>query len=610
LSWQHDVCERRRLSFIPDSHARAKARMQPKSASCSRLRALAHAVQPRHLLMHTSHDRLRKARETLSSDAIAGLTVACVALPLNLALALASGVPASMGIVSGIVAGIVAALLGGVRLQVTGPEAALVPVVYAVALQYGPEGVVLATCFCGLVQIGLGLAKVGAFVRHIPVPVVRGFMAGIGVLILISQLKPLLGAQPGDATSLGALVTGSHAWVTPLLIGAVAAACMASIPAFGALLGLALATALALLIRAEMPRVGVLPDSLPWPRVPALAGLDLQGMLPLALSLTFVASLGSLLAAAAVQALIKDRATQANYDRELIAQGVANLACGLFGGLPVMGAIVRSAVGVQAGARTRASACFHALFLLAALMLGGALVALVPIAGLAGILMLVGVRLLGLPALRAMWSRRRGEVVVIAITAGVIASTTFYVGIAAGLVAAAVLQLVRVGPLHVAVRALRWEEAPAALQEPLRQAGPIDVAEVRGALVFSAAAQLDRILSDQPPWPAHLVLDLRQAWTLDGTALFALQHVLDCLEARSGRFALVTVPSSVAAVVLERSGVAARAVGGACCTSLEQALQAIANVLPAVPTEAHAEQPAQAVGPRQRAELERTALAG
>src|SRR5690349_17051054 len=135
--------------------------------------------------MSNTHEELRKLRDGLSSDAIAGLTVACVALPLNLALALASGVPASMGLVSGIVAGVVAALLGGVRLQITGPEAALVPVVYAIALQYGQRGVVLATCLCGAAQIALGLAKAGSFVRFMPVPVVRGFMAGIGVLIVV-----------------------------------------------------------------------------------------------------------------------------------------------------------------------------------------------------------------------------------------------------------------------------------------------------------------------------------------------------------------------------------------------------------------------------------------
>lgn len=561
--------------------------------------------------MSTLSTRLREARATLSSDAIAGLTVACVALPLNLALALASGVPASMGVISGVLAGVVAALLGGVRLQITGPEAALVPIVYAIAVEYGVAGVVLATCFCGLSQICLGLAKAGSFARFIPAPVVRGFMAGIGVLIVANQLGPLLGVRAGDAAAVAARLGDGYAWLAPLGIGAVAAFSMASIPAFGALLGLALATAVALLLHVELPRVGALPDALPWPHVPQLAGVDLKGLLPLALSLTFVASLGSLLAAAAVQSLAKERATPASFDRELIAQGVANLACALFGGLPVMGAIVRSAVSVEAGARSRASSCIQALLLLAAMMLGGALVALVPIAGLAGILMLVGVRLMGLGALRAMWaSRRRGEAVVVAITAGVIAASTFYLGIAAGLIAAAVLQLVRVGPLQLTVRALRAEEAPPALQEALRQVGLIHVAEVRGALVFSAAVQLDRILGDHPPWPAYLVLDLRQAWTVDSTALFALQHVLDCLEARGGRFALVAAPTSMAAAALERSGLAARAVGGRYCASPDQALAAIAEQRRArLALVGQAAKPARA-GARQRTELEEATQVG
>jgi SulP family sulfate permease len=511
-----------------------------------------------------------RVRQNFSSDIVAGLTVACVALPLNLALALASGVPASMGLISGVIAGLVAALLGGVRLQVTGPEAALVPAVLVIAREHGVAGVVVATCMCGLLQILLGFGRVAAFVRFVPLPVVRGFMAGIGVLILVYQLPVLLGAASG-ASLLDA--ANGWTWFASLALGGTAALCMLWIPGFGTLFGLALATSASILVRFAGPRVGALPSELPLPRLPDLTGIDMGALVPLVLSLALLASLGSMLSAAALQALLKQPARGAAYDRELVAQGVANLACGLFGGLPVMGAIVRSAVNVQAGARTRSASCIHAVLLLAALLFGGALVSRVPDAALAAILIVVGVRLMDLKGLRSMWSSKRGEVVIVVVTAGAIALTSFPTGITLGIVAAAVLHLAMTGAVQLQARRVdpsEWQGLRA-----LHDASTVELVALKGPLVFTSAARVDGILGDNPPWPRYMVVDLRQVWAVDSTGLYALEHVLECLRVRKGEYALVSAPGSVVAKALERTGLAARAVS--MTASLEQALTAIAQ---------------------------------
>lgn len=490
----------------------------------------------------------------LVPDATAGLTVACVALPLNLAIAMASGLPASMGLVSGIVAGVVAALLGGARLQITGPEAALVPTVLVIAQTHGVAGVVVATCFAGVVQIALGLLRAGVVARSVPPPVVRGFMAGIGVLILVSQLPVLLGVhgEPGTAPDIDRLAG--------LLLGVAAIVCMMVSPRFGALLGLVLCTAAGFVLSLNVHQVGQLPSALPAPTLPSFAGLDLWSLAPMALSLAFLASLGSMLSASALEALTKERGETSNQNRELIAQGVTNIVCALFGGLPVMGAIVRSAVSVQAGAQTRAASCFHALVLAAALYFAGSLVSEVPLAALAAILLTVGARLINIKEVRRMWQVKRSAAVIVVVTAVLIAATNFYVGILGGLLLSLLVSLIETATAHVAIRGLKETDCSPAQFRRLDAIG-VQVVEARGSLTLLSTSRLDRVLPERPPWPRVVILDFRQVTLIDITALYVLQHALDCLEVRGGRFALVLAPGSTVAATFRPVRLLARAIG-------------------------------------------------
>ncbi|MFP2962189.1 SulP family inorganic anion transporter [Myxococcus sp. 1LA] len=484
---------------------------------------------------------------TLPSDAGAALTVACVALPLNLALAVASGLPPEVGLVSGAVAGVVAALLGGARLQVTGPEAALVPTVLLIATKHGVAGVVVATLMCGALQVLLGFARAGRLAQWMPAEVTRGFTAGIGLLLLDSQLPRLLGVS-GGASSARTLVLPSLwpdwsvQW-TSVAVGAVVVACMLALPKLhrsipAVLVGLVLATLASSfgVLSEGLARVGALPTGVPAPVLPSFAGLDFAALLPDVLALTVLASLGSLLAARALDQLpgLTDHRTDG--DQELVAQGFANGASAMFGGMPVMGAIVRSSVSVQAGGRTRAASVLHAVMLLGACILAGALVARIPMAALAAILVVVGTRLLDFRGLKALATDNAGKAAVAVATALFIAWLGFLPGLGMGVL----LSLARsfFSPPKANVRSLLLRTDGRPLFRSLGNGGegldarpPVQLLRVRGDLDVRSAANLSSALQG-PPWPRHLVLDLSDVKYMDGAGLRTVRELSDVLAVR------------------------------------------------------------------------------
>ncbi|WP_426752989.1 SulP family inorganic anion transporter [Myxococcus sp. Y35] len=504
---------------------------------------------------------------TLPGDAGAALTVACVALPLNLALAVASGLPPEVGLVSGAVAGVIAALLGGARLGVTGPEAALVPTVLLIATKHGVAGVVVATLMCGALQVVLGVARAGRLAQWMPSEVTRGFTAGIGLLLLDGQIPRLLGAVTEGTASARALVqpaawpTWSVHWAS-LAVGALVVACMLALPKLhrsipAVLVGLVLATVASMLggLSEGLARVGALPSGLPAPVMPSFAGLDLQALLPDVLALTVLASLGSLLAARALDQLpgLTDHRTDG--DQELAAQGIANLASAMFGGMPVMGAIVRSSVSVQAGGRTRAASVLHAVMLLAACILAGSLVARIPMAALAAILVVVGTRLLDLRGLRALWTENAGKAAVSVATALLIASIGFLPGLAAGVLISLARSFFSPPKANVRSLLLRTDGRP--LFRSLGADGgdpdarpPVQVLRVRGDLDVRSCANLSAALQG-PPWPRHLVLDLSDVKYMDAAGLRTIRELSDVLAVRGGRVLVAGARGGVAAMLRE-----------------------------------------------------------
>lgn len=343
--------------------------------------------------------------KSLSSDLLAGLTVAAVALPLNIALAVASGLPASAGLVAGAIGGGIAALFGGASLQVTGPAAALSTMVLALATELGPIGVAAGCVVIGLTQLVLGFLGAGRFAKHIPESVLGGFTTGVGLKLLDGQLPEVLGFEilgyNHKFVDIAAMMHKPQwlhhvSWssVTCGLIVAFMVTRLSSFKRFpAAIVGIALTTFLSVYLHWNVERVGEIPARFPQPSFPIVPDERWIDLLVHALPLGLLASLESMLAARGIDRMTPG-AKPHNSNLELVGQGLANLSVGFMSGLPVSGVVVRSTVNVQSGAKTRLAAFTHAVLLVLAVLYLSRVIALVPVSALAGLLIVIGLRLL------------------------------------------------------------------------------------------------------------------------------------------------------------------------------------------------------------------------
>jgi len=460
------------------------------------------------------------SRRTLGADIASGLSVACVALPLNLALSIACGLPPAVGVISGVVGGFVAAAIGGHRFQISGPEAALVPIGAEIVRRHGAEGLVAATLLVGLAQVALGLLRVGRWARLVPRPVIAGFMTAIGAVIVWTQLPRLFGLAPELGSPLALLDPMTGVQWAGVAAGAAVILVMFALPRAvpgvpAALVGLVAVTAAAGALGGDLRVVGALPAGIPAPSLPQLAGVDLAGLLPLAASLLLLASLGSLLSALALDSLPRrrDDAGRAAPDQELLAQGLGNLASALVCGMPIMGAIVRSSVAVQTGARTRAASLFHTVMLLGALLVAAPAVARIPVAALAAILVVVGVRLMNLEGLMLNIRQAKTEAAILIVTTAAIVATNFIFGIALGLSLALALYLRRNGWLGVT------------LSVP-DGAADVTVARIHGPLVFLTAPRLIQEVEHAQQAGRTLLLDMAGVPLVDTAGVEVLDRVV------------------------------------------------------------------------------------
>lgn len=341
----------------------------------------------------------------MGSDLMAGVTVAAVALPLNLALAVASGVPPSAGLIAGAIGGGLAAILGGAPLQVTGPAAALNVMVLAIATTHGAAGVAAAALLVGLIQLVLAFSMAGKLAKYVPETVLAGFTTGVGLKLLDSQIPEFLGFDYKVAE----LAQMMHrpiwlrevSWLS-VVSGLLVAFLVISTKQYkrfpAALVGVALVTALSLYLGWDIERVGAVPSSLPSPTLPLLSGAQWGSLLAQTLPLGLLAAAESLLSAQAVDRMAPAMRRH-NPNLEVFGQGMANLASGLFSGMPVSGVVVRSGVNVQSGGRTRRSALLHAVALLVSVLVLSATISEIPLAALAGLLLVIAFRLIELDTL-------------------------------------------------------------------------------------------------------------------------------------------------------------------------------------------------------------------
>lgn len=393
--------------------------------------------------------------QTWRGDLVGGLTVGIVALPLALAFGVSSGVGAAAGIVTAIVAGFVAAVFGGSNVQISGPTGAMVVILAPIVALHGVSALALLTIMAGTILLVLGVTRLGRAVAFIPWPVVEGFTAGIGIIIFLQQIPLALGveASHSENTAVAAFhAIGLAEWPQAFIgVGVVIAVSVMmvflpllhrSVPA--SLIAIVVVTVAAQLLAVNIQRIGEIPRSLPAPTLPNIDVGLMQSLLLPAFAIAALAGIESLLSARVASGLNgPDGRTTGPYnpDRELFGQGLASVASGLFGGMPATGAIARTAVNVRSGGRSRLAAIVHALVLLAVVYVGAGLVASIPLAALAGVLMVTAARMVSIPVARRVLGSTRSDALAYLLTAVITVSVDLIVAIVIGIGIAALLTL-------------------------------------------------------------------------------------------------------------------------------------------------------------------------
>ena len=504
-------------------------------------------------------------RTSWRGDLVAGLTVGVVALPLALGFGIATGLGAQAGLVTAIVAGVVAAVFGGSNVQVSGPTGAMTVVLVPVVARYGAGAVAVVGIMAGVIVIVAAFSGVGRFLAFIPWPVVEGFTIGIALIIFLQQVPTALGVPKpaGENTAavavraLGAALRGEGNWSSLALVLIVAAIMVGAarlhraIP--GSLLAVVVASVLAGVTGLSAPRIGDLPWGLPSPALPSLGGLQLSALVSAAFAVALLAGLESLLSAKVADGMTDTEPHDPN--RELFGQGLANIVSPIFGGMPATGAIARTAVNVRSGGRTRVAAITHAVVLLGVAYLGGALVARIPLAALAGVLMVTAVRMVDVHGVRMVLRSTRGDALVLVLTAAATVAFDLIVAVEIGIAVAALLALRSVARNATAVA----ERVPSAsdgvtfADEDALLEEHILAYRLDGALFFGAA---QRFLAELTAVDRVQVVILRlpELQVLDATGAQALGEIVGQLEAR-GITVLIKGPRPDHLRVLEAVGV-------------------------------------------------------
>lgn len=383
----------------------------------------------------------------LGADLLAGLTVAMVAIPLSIAIAIASGAPPATGLITAIIGGLLISFLGGSRVQIGGPTGAFIVVVYGVIAAHGYDGLVLATLMAGVILLVGGVLRAGNLIAYVPEAVINGFTIGIAVIIAASQINDLLGLGiakvPADfVEKLPALwaARSNMNWSTlslglATLLGIVALRRVA--PRWpGLIVAMALASLAVVVwhlpVDTIQSRYGELPRHLPLPGLPAMSAARLLELLPSALTIAFLAAIESLLSA-----LVADRMIESHHrpNAELLAQGAANIGSALFGGLPATGAIARTATNVRAGGKTPLAGVFHAVIILLVMLLAAPLAGYLAMPALAALLLITAWNMSEphkwAEYWRAPWAERGLLLVTLLLT--VLSSLTIAIGVGVGL---------------------------------------------------------------------------------------------------------------------------------------------------------------------------------
>ena len=478
------------------------------------------------------------------ADAIAGLTVAIVALPLSMAIAIASGVSPERGLYTAIVGGFLVSALGGSRFQIGGPAGAFIVVVASIVERHGYDGLVLATVVAGAIMIAVGLLRFGTYVKYIPYPVTVGFTAGIALVILASQLKELFGlsltSEPAAFLPKLEALWNARASFSPQTFG-IAAVALGTIlasrrwlpgwPSFLVAVAVAslLVWALQLDVATIATRFGGLPQSLPTPALPDFSWAKLKAVLPDGVVIAVLGSIESLLSAVVADGM-SGRRHRSNC--ELVAQGIANISSAFTGGIPVTGTIARTATNVRAGSKGPVSGMLHSLYLLLFMLIAAPLAGYIPLAALGAVLVVVAWNMAEREDFVVLLGASPGDRLVLLSTFLLTVFVDLSTGIAVGVVLGAFQFLHRMAEtIEVETqRQLIAEDRADRLgngrtgDEPAASDREIIIYRISGAFFFGATAAVSSVLDRIGQLPRVLVLDFSDVPIVDSTAAKSLER--------------------------------------------------------------------------------------
>jgi SulP family sulfate permease len=510
------------------------------------------------------------SRKQALHDAAAGAIVGVVALPLSIAFAIASGLSPEYGLYTAVVAGFLISALGGSRVQIGGPTGAFIIIVYGIVQQHGAGGLALATLMAGGMLILLGMAGLGTVIKFIPYPVTTGFTSGIAVVIFSSQVGDLLGLSvtdvPAEFVAKWGVYAGALDTINPAaaLLGLGTLAVLVAwprvsrtIPApfVALLLATVLVPVLGLDVETIGSRFGVIDAGIPRLRLPPVSFELLRELSPAAITIALLAAIESLLSAVVADGMI---GTRHDSNTELVAQGVANIAAPIFGGMPATGAIARTATNIRAGGRTPVAGMVHALTLLLITLFFGRWAAMIPLTALAAILVMVAYHMSEWRSVRAeVQGGPRSDTLVLLATLLLTVFIDLTVAIEAGMVLAAFLFMKRMAEVtEVSQVSLEFGAASPGKGELTVLPRGISAYEINGPFFFGAAEKFKETIGQIANPPRVLILRLRNVPAIDSTGLNAFRDMVHRFR-RDGTLVLLSEVQSQPRGALERSPVLA-----------------------------------------------------
>lgn len=476
-------------------------------------------------------------------DLFAGITVGIVAVPLALAFAIASGATPSQGIFTAVIAGFFISFLGGSRYQIGGPTGAFVIIIYGIIAQHGYDGLLIATIMAGIILIFLGIARVGSFIKFIPYPVTTGFTAGIGVVIFSSQIKDFLGLTYKETSpefidkwisifsNLSTINISSAAiGIGTVIIILIIRKMSTNIPSHVVAIVISTAVCFFLGLNAETigDRFGTINAVFPSFTVPEVTIDKIRALFPAAITIALLAGIESLLSA-----VVADGMTGSHHksNTELVGQGVANILSGFFGCIPATGAIARTATNVRAGGVTPLSGMIHAVFLCLFILFFSFLIEIIPMAALAGVLLVVSVDMMGIKNMANLLSSPKSDVVVLLTTFILTIIIDLTAAVQVGVVLAALLFMKRMSDV-TSMGKINFDASEKTAQDiadPDATSNKdipegVEVYEINGPFFFGVADMLINTLEHIGKTPKVFILRMRNVPAIDATGEHALEN--------------------------------------------------------------------------------------